>query len=117
MDPIEALKHVRTFLRVMSESDDVAAIHANIREAQRLVAKALPEPVRGSKPRKGSWSAEDLARLAALAESGATVTRAAGALNRSTASVQTMARRLGAPLVGTREVRAKTRSAEQTRSK
>jgi hypothetical protein len=68
--------------------------------------------------RKGNvWTPEEIERLKALTESGATVTRAAGALKRSTSGVQAMARKLGKPLVGPREAAARARHAEQSRPK
>lgn len=69
-------------------------------------------------PRKGNvWTPGEIEQLRTLAESGATVTRAAGALKRSTAGVQAMARKLGKPLVGPREASARIRLAEQSRPK
>ncbi|MGM4906293.1 hypothetical protein AB8B21_05550 [Tardiphaga sp. 866_E4_N2_1] len=41
MDPMEALKHVRTFIRVAAQTDDVDAIHRNLKEAETLIAKVL----------------------------------------------------------------------------
>lgn len=57
-----------------------------------------------------TWTPEDIARLISLAESGATVLRAAAALRRPAAAVRTKARELGKPLVGAREARAATRA-------
>jgi len=57
-----------------------------------------------------NWSHEDIARLIALSECGASVARAAAALNRRTGSVQKKARELGKPLLGTRQMRAAIRA-------
>jgi transposase-like protein len=57
-----------------------------------------------------NWSDDDIARLIALSESGASVARAAAALNRRTGSVQKKARELGKPLLGTRQMRAAARA-------
>lgn len=57
-----------------------------------------------------SWSDDDIARLIALSEGGASVARAAAALNRKTGSVMKKARELGKPLLGTRQMRAANRA-------
>jgi hypothetical protein len=56
-----------------------------------------------------SWTEEDLARLAELADSGASVVRAAAALNRRTNVVAKKARDLGKPLKGVRALKAHLR--------
>lgn len=43
MDPTEALKHVRTLVRVASQQDDVDTIHEILAEAEAIVAKAIPK--------------------------------------------------------------------------
>ncbi len=43
MDPIEALKHIRTLIRAAAQIDDVDAIHRNLKEAEAIIAKALPK--------------------------------------------------------------------------
>jgi hypothetical protein len=45
MDPVEALKHVRTLIRAAAQIDDVDAIHRNLKEAEAIaiIAKALPK--------------------------------------------------------------------------
>lgn len=62
------------------------------------------------KPLTKKWTEEDVARLIELADSGATLTRAAAALGRNSASVQKQARSLGKHLPGIREVRADLRA-------
>lgn len=57
-------------------------------------------------PLSRKWSEEDIAKLIELAECGATLTRAASALSRPTASVQKRARALGLQFPGVRAVRA-----------
>jgi hypothetical protein len=59
------------------------------------------------------WTDEEVARLIELAENGATVTRAAGALGRSMASVEVKARSFGKPLLGIRRIRASIRNADE----
>lgn len=55
------------------------------------------------------WTDEDIARLTQLTQSGATLVRAAGALNRNTSSVQKKARALGLEFPGARAARARLR--------
>jgi hypothetical protein len=50
-----------------------------------------------------SWDAEQIERLKTLSRNGASLLRAAAALNRRQLVVQTKARELGFPLVGLRE--------------
>lgn len=57
-----------------------------------------------------SWTDNDIERLRHFAQTGASVTRAAAALNRKTTSVAKMARRLEIELVGTRKLKAAIRS-------
>lgn len=42
MNPTEALKHVRTLIRVAAQVDDVDLIHQNLAQAEAIIAKALP---------------------------------------------------------------------------
>jgi hypothetical protein len=62
-----------------------------------------------------AWTAEDLARLVELAEGGASVVRAAAALNRQTRQVAKKARQLGKPLKGVRILKAELRSTDPYR--
>jgi len=57
-----------------------------------------------------TWTPEDIARLISLADSGATVLRAAAALGRPATAVQSKARELGKPLVGVRKSRETLRA-------
>jgi hypothetical protein len=59
-----------------------------------------------------TWTEDDIKRLAQLSRTGATVIRAAAALNRRTAAVKTMSRQHNLPLVGIRQARAATRHRE-----
>ncbi|MES2030881.1 MAG: helix-turn-helix transcriptional regulator [Pseudomonadota bacterium] len=43
-DPVEALKHIRTLIRAASQIDDVEVIHKNLKEAEAIIAKAIPKP-------------------------------------------------------------------------
>lgn len=56
-----------------------------------------------------TWTENDIARLAELSQDGATVVRAAAALNRKTGAVKIIARRHGLPLVGIRQAKAAAR--------
>lgn len=58
------------------------------------------------RPITRKWTDEDISRLIELAERGSSLMRAAGALNRNTASVQKMARQLGRRFPGVRETKA-----------
>jgi hypothetical protein len=42
MDPVQALRHLRALLSPAAFTDDVAALHATLREANALIDKALP---------------------------------------------------------------------------
>lgn len=64
----------------------------------------------GRRPINKTWTSEDIARLIELAESGATVLRAAAALRRPATAVQNKARELGKPLIGIRKSRAAARA-------
>jgi hypothetical protein len=44
MDQVEALKHVRTLIRAAAQIEDVEAIHRNLKEAEAIIAKAMPKP-------------------------------------------------------------------------
>ncbi|QUS42220.1 hypothetical protein RPMA_02365 [Tardiphaga alba] len=57
------------------------------------------------------WRPEEVERLVELGKAGATVLRAAVALKRSPSSVRKKALAIGAPLLGTRAVRAALREA------
>ncbi|OYU92109.1 MAG: hypothetical protein CFE29_04590 [Bradyrhizobiaceae bacterium PARB1] len=59
-----------------------------------------------------SWTEADIERLRKLSSEGASVVRAAAALNRKTGSVRKMARQLGLSLVGTRQAKAAIRQLE-----
>jgi hypothetical protein len=61
------------------------------------------------------WTPEEIDRLISLAESGATVVRAAAALRRPAAAVRNKARELGKPLVGAREARVAARAITETK--
>jgi len=65
---------------------------------------------------KTSWTDADIARLRELSERGASVVRAAAALNRKTAQVAKVARFHGLKLAGTRELKAAIRALEGARS-
>lgn len=60
-----------------------------------------------------SWTDDDILRLRKLSEQGASLTRAAAALNRRTTSVAKVARQHGMALAGTRELKAAIRALEQ----
>ena len=60
-----------------------------------------------------SWTDDDILRLRKLSEQGASLTRAAAALNRRTTSVAKVARQHGIALAGTRELKAAIRALEQ----
>jgi hypothetical protein len=62
------------------------------------------------RPINKTWTSEDIARLISLADSGATVLRAAAALGRPATAVQNKARELGKPLVGIRASKAAIRA-------
>jgi hypothetical protein len=57
-----------------------------------------------------SWTESDIARLRELSAQGASIARAAAALNRKTSQVAKVARLHGISLVGTRELKAAIRS-------
>jgi hypothetical protein len=69
-----------------------------------------PKPCLPRRPLTKRWTAEDLAFLLKLSESGATVMRAASALGRPISVVQKKARDLGKPLIGVRQARAAIRA-------
>jgi hypothetical protein len=56
------------------------------------------------------WDTEDVAKLKALVDSGASALRAAAALGRPITSVKRKASDLGIPLAGVRKVRADLRA-------
>jgi hypothetical protein len=62
------------------------------------------------RPITRKWTDEDIGRLIQLSEQGSSLVRAAGALNRNTASVQKMARQLGRRFPGVRETKAGLRA-------
>ena len=57
-----------------------------------------------------SWTEADIARLKQLSAAGATVARAAAALNRKTTAVMKVAKRHGIQLIGTRQAKATVRA-------
>jgi hypothetical protein len=61
------------------------------------------------RPLTRQWTDEEVAKLTRLLESGATLARASGALNRNGSSVQKKARELGLKFPGVRAVRASLR--------
>lgn len=63
-----------------------------------------------ARPITRKWTDEDIGRLIELSEQGSSLIRAAGALNRNTASVQKMARQLGRHFPGVRETKASLRA-------
>jgi hypothetical protein len=63
-------------------------------------------------PTKRSWTDADIARLRDLSAKGASIARAAAALNRKMTSVTKMARLHGIPLAGTRQLKAAIRELE-----
>jgi hypothetical protein len=63
-----------------------------------------------ARPITRKWTEEDIKRLIELADQGSSLMRAAGALNRNTASVQKMARQLGRRFPGVRETKAGLRA-------
>lgn len=62
---------------------------------------------------KNIWTDEQIERLKDLAASGASAFRIAAALNRSIVGVRSQAKKLGIDLPTLREIRAKTRDANQ----
>jgi hypothetical protein len=66
-------------------------------------------------PTSKSWTDADIAKLLGLAESGASVLRAAAALNRRTTVVTKKARELGKPLRGVRAIKAQLRATDPHR--
>jgi orotate phosphoribosyltransferase len=63
-----------------------------------------------------SWTEADVARLKKLADEGATVNRAAAALNRKTDAVKKQCRAHGLTLVGTRQAKAAIRALDERAS-
>ena len=57
-----------------------------------------------------SWTESDVNRLRELSSKGASIARAAAALNRRTSAVAKIARREGIPLAGTRKLKAEIRA-------
>jgi hypothetical protein len=70
------------------------------------------------KPIVKGWKEEEIARLKEIADSGASITRCAASLNRSTISIRNQARKLGLVFEGIRKTRslqrAKIAAAERT---
>ncbi|MGM4905907.1 hypothetical protein AB8B21_07500 [Tardiphaga sp. 866_E4_N2_1] len=66
---------------------------------------------------KLAWSEDQLAKLKSMAEAGASPVRVAAALNRNTASVRVMGRKIGITFKGVREAKrerdAKIAAAQQ----
>lgn len=48
LDPIEALRHIRTLARTIQGSDDAAALREHIEMILTLVDKAIPKKPRAS---------------------------------------------------------------------
>jgi len=42
LDPIEALRHIRTFVEAMGDGTDPKAVTGNLREVRNILALALP---------------------------------------------------------------------------
>jgi hypothetical protein len=63
-----------------------------------------------ARPTSRSWTEADIARLRELSAKGASLTRAAAALNRKTNSVAKIARMHGISLAGTRQLKAAIRA-------
>ncbi len=63
-----------------------------------------------------SWTEADIARLKQLSDAGATVARAAAALNRKTTAVMKVAKRHGLQLIGTRQAKATIRALSDVQS-
>lgn len=62
------------------------------------------------RPTSRSWTESDLIRLRELSEQGASIARAAAALNRKTTAVTKVARQHGITLAGTRQMKAAIRA-------
>jgi hypothetical protein len=60
-----------------------------------------------------AWTDEDIARLKRLSDEGATVNRAAAALNRKTEAVKKVCRIQGFTLIGTRQAKAAIRALDE----
>ncbi len=60
-----------------------------------------------------SWTETDIAKLKKLAEEGASVNRAAAALDRKTDAVKKQCRVHGLSLIGTREAKAAIRALDE----
>lgn len=43
MDPVEALKHIRTLLQAAADSGDLDAMEKHLAMAQEIIKKALPK--------------------------------------------------------------------------
>jgi hypothetical protein len=63
-----------------------------------------------SHPTSRSWTTADIAKLRELSGKGASIARAAAALNRKTSAVAKIARREGIVLAGTRKLKAEIRA-------
>jgi hypothetical protein len=63
-----------------------------------------------------SWTDGDIARLKQLADDGASIMRAAAALNRKTSAVAKVARRHKIDLAGTRKLKAAIRALDDKAS-
>lgn len=48
LDPVEALKHIKTLARAALETDDAAVVQKHLEMILALVDKALPRKRRGS---------------------------------------------------------------------
>lgn len=47
LDPLEALRHVRTLAKVAADSDNIDDVQNVLKEIQKVVDKALPKKTRG----------------------------------------------------------------------
>lgn len=63
-----------------------------------------------------SWTDDDIQRLKELSTAGASLMRAAAALNRKSTSVAKIARQHGIKLAGTRQTKAAVRSLDEKAS-
>jgi len=63
-----------------------------------------------------AWTDADIMRLKKLSDEGATVNRAAAALNRKTEAVKKVCRVHGLTLIGTRQSKAAIRALDERRS-
>lgn len=48
LDPLEALRHVRTLAKVAADSDNIDDVQKMLKEILNVVDKALPKKLRGN---------------------------------------------------------------------